>query len=119
MNYTIPQSTVNRLVARWINSKFGRLETRRRNDGIFYRVFTKKDNPMFNISFEGEDVYVEIFPESFGNVYDTFPQSIHFSNIIVGLKEYIKNPNIRGFSMDDDPKLTDNTSVTVFSTPLK
>ena len=122
--FVIQQSTLDRLVSRWINSKVGEVTSEPYRGGNSYTIKTKRGNELFGVYFEnssvtrpynGDIIHVKVVPDQLNSIYDIFPLGIHFDEIMGSIKRYFKDPSLRKFKFDEDPLINDSTIVSVFT----
>ena len=122
--FIIQQSTLDRLVSRWINSKVGEVTSEPYRGGNSYTIKTKRGNELFGVYFEnssvkrphdGDTIHVKVTTDLFFDMYDIFPLGIHFNEIMGSIKRYFKDPSLRKFKFDEDPLINDSTIVSVFT----
>ena len=122
--FILPQSTLDRLVSRWLNSKVGTIESEPYLGGNSYTIKTKRGNELFGVYFDnssvtrpynGDTIHVKVVPDQLNSIYDIFPLGIHFNEIMGSIKRYFKDPSLRKFKFDEDPLINDSTIVTVFT----
>ena len=122
--FIIQQSTLDRLVSRWINSKVGEVTSEPYRGGNSYTIKTKRGNELFGVYFEnsyvtrpynGDIIHVKVVPDQLNSIYDIFPLGIHFDEIMGSIKRYFKDPSLRKFNFDEDSLIHDYTDVKVFT----
>jgi hypothetical protein len=122
--FILPQSTLDRLVSRWLNSKVGSIESEPYLGGSSYTIKTKRGNELFGVYFDnssltrpydGDTIHVKVVPDQLNSIYDIFPLGIHFNEIMGSIKRYFKDPSIRKFNFDEDSLIHDYTDVKVFT----
>lgn len=125
MNYVIPQSKLNKIVARWINTQVGNV--RDLTSGIgepFYMVKSKNGKVFMNILLSKKDIEgvstVQVsFDELLYDVYRFIPKSIELDSVMESLFEYIRNPSLRSFEMEEiDPYMNNRTEFYVKLLPF-
>ena len=121
MNYVIPQSKLNEIVARWINAKVDRVQEGTDSVGLpYYDVYQKNGKKLISIFFLSKDLSLLIYhDEIIYRIYDFIPFSIDFSFLGEAIVEYVKNL-LRSFEMEElDPYLKDNTKVIFRLLPIQ
>lgn len=122
--FIIPQSTLDRLVSRWLNSKVGSVESEPYRGGNSYTIKTKRGNELFGVYFDnssitrpydGDTIHVKVVPDQLNSIYDIFPLGIHFNEIMGSIKRFFKDPSLRKFKFDEDSFIHDYTDVKVFT----
>lgn len=125
--FILPQSTLDRLVSRWLNSKVGSIESEPYRGGNSYIIKTKMGNDLFSVYFDnssitrayhGDTIHVKVPRDQLSSVYDIFPLGINFNEIVCSIKRYFKDPNLRKFQFDEDSLIHDHTVVEVISAGL-
>jgi hypothetical protein len=116
MNYVIPQSKLNKIVARWINTKVDNVRDLTSAIGEpIYMVKTKNGKPFMYILLQKKDVEgvsaVRVsFDEMLYDVYRFIPKNIELNSVMEALFEYIRNPSLRSFEMKEiDPYMNNRT----------
>lgn len=116
MNYVIPQSSLNRIVARWINSKVG--DVRDLTSAIgepIYMVKNKNDKPLMYVLLQKNDVLkvsqVRVsYDVMIYDVYRFIPNKVGLDSVMEAIFEYIRNPSLRPFEMKEiDPYMNNRT----------
>jgi hypothetical protein len=116
MKVIISQSKLNKIVARWINTQVGNV--RDLTSGIgepLYMVKSKNGKVFMNILLLKKDVQgvssVQVtFDELLYDVYRFIPKSIELDSVMEALFEYIRNPSLRPFEMEEiDPYMNKRT----------
>jgi hypothetical protein len=122
--FVIPQSTLDRLISRWLNSKVDTIESEPYLGGSSYTIKTKRGNELFGVYFDnssltrpydGDTIHVKVVPDQLNSIYDIFPLGIHFNEIMDSIKRYFKDPSRRKFKFDEDHLIDDGTKVIVFT----
>lgn len=116
MNYVIPQSSLNRIVARWINTQVGNVKNitsaigepfymvKSKNGKIFMNIYLLKKND------KGVSTVQVSFDELLYHVYRFIPKSVELDSVMEALFEYIRNPSLRSFEMEEiDPYVNKRT----------
>ncbi len=116
MKYVIPQSKLNKIVARWINTQVGNVKDLTSSIGEpFYMVKSKNGKVFMNILLTKKDVEgvstVQVsFDEMLYDVYRFIPKNIELDSVMEALFEYVRNPSLRSFEMEEiDPYMNKRT----------
>lgn len=116
MNYVIPQSSLNRIVARWINTKVDNVRDLTSAIGEpIYMVKTKNGKPFMYILLQKKDIKgvstVRVsFDKMIYDVYRFIPKNIELDSVQEAIFEYIRNPSLRSFEMEKiDPYMNNRT----------
>lgn len=123
MKFVIPQSTLNRIIARWLNQNIGEVIPRdqppspngllRFENTIYSKTGEKLFDVLLNqISFEkyGVDnikniIYVN-YTDEVDEILKDLPKPLTYKDVTVGFEEYFRNPSLRSFELNMDPYLT-------------
>ena len=126
MNYVIPQSSLNRIVARWINTQVGSVKNITSAIGEpFYMVKSKNGKIFLNIYLlkkddKGVSTVQVSFDEMLYDVYRFIPKNIELDSVMEALFEYIRNPSLRSFEMEEiDPYMDKRTEFYVKLLPYQ
>jgi len=126
MNYVIPQSKLNKIVARWINTKVDNVRDLTSSIGEpFYMVKSKNGKVFMNIllskkDIEGVSTVQVTFDELLYDVYRFIPKNIELDSVMEALFEYIRNPSLRSFEMEEiDPYMNKRTEFYVKLLPFQ
>lgn len=126
MNYVIPQSSLNRIVARWINTQVGNVKNITSSIGEpFYMIKSKNGKIFMNIYLlkkddKGVSTVQVSFDEMLYDVYRFIPKNIELDSVMEALFEYIRNPSLRSFEMEEiDPYMNKRTEFYVKLLPYQ
>lgn len=122
MKFIIPQSTLNRIIARWLNQNIGEVIPRDQppsSDGFSKfenTVYSKTGKKLFDVlliqrkfekvSDETKKIIYVNYTDEVDEILKDLPKPLTYKDVTVGFEEYFRNPSLRSFELNMDPHLT-------------
>lgn len=122
MKFVIPQSTLNRIIARWLNENIGKVIPRDNTQALDHpprfekfenTIYSKTGEKLFDvlliqgkISDETKKIVYVNYTDEVDKILKDLPKPLTYKDVTVGFEEYFKNPSLRSFELNMDPHLT-------------